>query len=270
MESALTERDASLGSSLGKDSCSAVGAVGLHGIAKGAIAADTTFWRDLREDFEGLQPAMFSLIWSTQLPMSLDDQLLQSQWTWWHFPDESLRARLRAIALKGARALGGNSEDAWFDALREADFVKFKLSGEALENQPDGSMLESRSGSIRDVVKHSITLCHILETRAAGAFSKATGIGMRAAGDSERTRNRSASSPEFPKRALWLRTRLQERSWNEHDVGRHRGPDRKTVQKILNGQRVREDVLERLATALSSVSNSKKLPKVGLLEIPRD
>jgi hypothetical protein len=137
------------------------------------MTTDSTFWRRLRGDFEGLQPGQFSLIWSSHRPMNLlKRELLQSRWTWWRFPDESLRARLRAIALRGARALGHDSEDAWFDELREADFVKFKFSGQCREKQPDGSMLEPSDGSLDDVLKHSITLCHILEADGAESFPK--------------------------------------------------------------------------------------------------
>ena len=145
------------------------------------MTTDSAFWRSLREDFEGLQPGQFSLIWSSHLPMNFKGERLQSQWSWWRFPDESLRARLRAIALRGARALGHDSEEAWFDKLREADFVTFKLSGQCLEKQPDGSMLEPSDVPIDDVVKHSITLCHVLETDGVESLSKGSGRGGRAA-----------------------------------------------------------------------------------------
>ena len=75
---------------------------------------------------------------------------------------------------------------------------------------------------------------------------------------------------QFPNRASWLKDRLQERSWNKHDVSRQGGPDRKTVQKILDSQQIREDVLEKLATALSKAPASKKLPNVTVLDVPRD
>ena len=127
--------------------------------------ADSDFWRKLRIDFEGLQPAQFSLIWSSRLPMSLEGKLLQSQWSWWRVPDQSLTARLSAIALRGAKALGYDSEDAWYDKLRKAKFTEFKLTGNAREKQPDGSVLDSEFGSIDNVVKESITLCHVLEAQ---------------------------------------------------------------------------------------------------------
>lgn len=81
---------------------------------------------------------------------------------------------------------------------------------------------------------------------------------------------RKNPEPQFPNRASWLKLRLQERSWNKHDLSRHGGPDCKTVQKILDGQRIREEGLEKVATALSKAPTSKKLPTVTLLDIPQD
>ena len=74
----------------------------------------------------------------------------------------------------------------------------------------------------------------------------------------------------FPNRASWLKQRLRERSWNKNDLSRQGGPDRKTGQKILDGQKIREDVLEKVATALSKAPPSKKLPTVTILDIPQD
>ena len=74
-------------------------------------------------------------------------------------------------------------------------------------------------------------------------------------------------SPAFPNRASWLKIRLHERSWNKHDIARQGGPDRKTVQKILDGQFVREDGLEKLVNALNKKRN---VPKVDLTSVPTD
>jgi hypothetical protein len=126
-------------------------------------ATNFAFWRQLREDFESLPPGEYIVTWNSHPPRTLNGTQLRGHWAWWRFPDESLRARLCAIALRGAKALGSGSEDAWFDRLREADFVMFKLCGDTVEQLPDGSVQESRDGSIYDVVKHSITLCHMLE-----------------------------------------------------------------------------------------------------------
>jgi hypothetical protein len=82
--------------------------------------------------------------------------------------------------LRGAKALGHDSEEAWFDELRMADFVQFKLTGHSLEKQPDGSLLESRQGVIDDVVKQSITLCHVMETDSDESSPKGSSRGRQA------------------------------------------------------------------------------------------
>jgi hypothetical protein len=76
----------------------------------------------------------------------------------------------------------------------------------------------------------------------------------------------SAAIPKFPGRASWLAERLRERAWNKHDVYRQGGPDHKSVQKILDGKSVREDLLHKLAAALSKANASLHLPEI----IPRD
>jgi hypothetical protein len=58
-------------------------------------------------------------------------------------------------------------------------------------------------------------------------------------------------SERFPKRATWLQLQLKNRRWNRNDIQRQRGPDRKTVQKLLKGEWVQDGVLDKLAAALS-------------------
>ncbi len=69
----------------------------------------------------------------------------------------------------------------------------------------------------------------------------------------------------YPGRASWLKEQLRLRSWNKHDVERQRGPNHKTVQRILDGFDVRVDVLEKLATALS-----EKGGKIEPMDIPEN
>jgi hypothetical protein len=69
------------------------------------------------------------------------------------------------------------------------------------------------------------------------------------------------------KRASWLKQRMGERGWTKHDISRQRGPDHKTVQKVLNGYRVGEAVLERIAFALNS---KREFPSVSILDFPSD
>lgn len=69
----------------------------------------------------------------------------------------------------------------------------------------------------------------------------------------------------FPRRTEWLDARLLERGWSTSDPSGYEGPDRKTIQKILRGEAVRNDVLQKLADALS-----KRYGKVNVLDIPQD
>jgi hypothetical protein len=80
-----------------------------------------------------------------------------------------------------------------------------------------------------------------------------------------RDRKPKKAEPDFRSRAVWLQKELAARAWNKHDLYRYGGPDNKSVQKILDGFKVREDVLEKAANALS-----KKHNKVNLLDIPQD
>ncbi len=91
----------------------------------------------------------------------------------------------------------------------------------------------------------------------------------RTSGDNSKNKNKNKTDARFPDRAAWLNERLRERSWNKHDVSRQGGPHHKTVQKIRDGRHVREDLLEKLAKALSSAPFSRKLPAVNLLDIPQ-
>jgi len=161
------------------------------------MTADPTFWRIRREELETLPPGEYSLIWSTRRPISFADQLLPSQWSWWRFPDDSLRARLSAIALKCAKALGRDSEDGWFDELRQADFVEFKLTGCGSEKQPDGSMVDHEYGPLEHIVKHSITLCHVFE--AAGSPRPMNPAPIE--GDGQKRQGRPATIPDERKQA---------------------------------------------------------------------
>ena len=72
------------------------------------------------------------------------------------------------------------------------------------------------------------------------------------------------SSKRFPNRAAWLQAQLDERHWQTPDVRRFNGPDSRTVRKMLEGEPVKQVVLEKLVQALST----KRL--VRLSDVPAD
>jgi hypothetical protein len=131
------------------------------------MPTDSATWRSIRQDFESLPPAGWSLIWSSRPPVSLSGVQLLSQWTWFHPTNAALRARASAIFLKAAKSRGYDSEDKWLDELRNADFVRFQISGHGTEKLPDGTFADSESGVLKDAITHSITLCHQLEAGSA-------------------------------------------------------------------------------------------------------
>lgn len=88
---------------------------------------------------------------------------------------------------------------------------------------------------------------------------------VSAGSDIGREQQPKRAKPTFPNRAMWLKTRLQERAWSKHDLALHGGPDHKTTQKIIDGIGVREEVLQKVAQALSTRKGN-----VDLLDIPSD
>ena len=80
-------------------------------------------------------------------------------------------------------------------------------------------------------------------------------------------KSKRTADESFPRRATWLQDRLKERGWHKNRLADFDGPDRKTAQRILDGLPVREEVLEKIVTAL----NKKKVGKpISLLDIPYD
>jgi hypothetical protein len=104
-------------------------------------------------------------IWTSRvLSAQLAPIQVQDDWTWDQPQDASLQARAKAVLLQAAKARGYENEDQWLDELRYADFVEFEFIGRGTERLPDGMYTKSTSWVLKDAIKHSITLCHQLET----------------------------------------------------------------------------------------------------------
>jgi hypothetical protein len=99
--------------------------------------------------------------------------------------------------------------------------------------------------------------CRVLLFTEEGDVSSSSGEG----GDGAAVQD---SRPCFYSRMAWLKKCLLERGWSTSDPYTHGGPDRKTVEKVLRGERVRNDMLEKLAAALS-----QKCSQVSVLDIPQ-
>lgn len=143
------------------------------------------FWRDLRTDFESLQGYRFSLLWSSKKDKDHPSQKKspnriygESHWSWQRFPDQSLRTRFISFALRGARALGQDSEDHWYDTLRQSGFIRLRRTKLSQKVKSRGAELTC----IEDAVKESITLCHDLETNVGSAKNEAIQATVRNGG----------------------------------------------------------------------------------------
>jgi hypothetical protein len=75
-------------------------------------------------------------------------------------------------------------------------------------------------------------------------------------------------SERFPNRANWLSQCLKDRAWDKNSLRVRGGPDRKTIQKMLDGEPVSERSIEKTIVAL----NKKSKPGSELLDrnVPSD
>jgi hypothetical protein len=67
-----------------------------------------------------------------------------------------------------------------------------------------------------------------------------------------------------PSRAEWIRAQLKECGWSSSDPIGFGGPDRKTVERIMRGERVHNNSLKKIAVALSA---GRKTP-MSVSDIP--
>ncbi len=102
-----------------------------------------------------------------------------------------------------------------------------------------------------------------LKSRTESEVPASNGVPTREAGIVGKSSKATNPIPQFPNRASWLKGRMLERGWGNADPAKFRGPDRKTIEKMLRSESVRNDVLEKLAEALSL-----KYSKVSVLDIP--
>jgi len=239
--------------------------------------ASSIFWNTLAEDFTKLSPAG-GLILRWQFTGGMPGKSGRYSYSL-HSNDldhhHALVVKFNALAERAGAALGNprDSVTAWYTEIR-TNHKDPRNSGEPiLEVLGDGTRIWHQLGKIPDACQDSATRCLELAMTEAKAeqIPKPFELPQRqrqpvdiATIRSARSRHARKSEPTFPKRAKWLREKLRERSWDKNDLRSWGGPDRKTIQKILDGFPVRQDVLERLAQAFS-----RKDSKPGVLEIPQ-
>ncbi len=109
------------------------------------------------------------------------------------------------------------------------------------------------------------TVGRLQEEQADSGVPASINVPAKEVGITRKRDNPTRPSSRFPTRASWLRGRLLERGWSNADPSEYGGPDRKTIEKILRGEAVRNDVLEKLAYALA-----KKHAKLSVVDVPQD
>lgn len=127
--------------------------------------------------------------------------------------------------------------------------------------------LRLREEALTRAVESGLKPAHADVTESSADQSRPTDAGPAV---KKEDGGRPGPEPQFPKRAVWLKARLGERAWNKHDLARYRGPDHKTVQKVLDGFAVREEVLQKVADGLSKGKVHGKSVDVSVVDIPQD
>lgn len=149
-------------------------------------------------------------------------------------------------------------------------FLRAKLEGVA---EPAHATRVLDDGNILGVFAESATFWDDINARELEAAVRAPEGGSpkpTRANHLERSRDgrqKAARSPEFPNRAVWLKARLEERAWNKHDLSRCGGLEHRTVQRMLNGLKVQDGILEKVAKGLSV---HRKAKPVTSSDVPVD
>jgi hypothetical protein len=195
------------------------------------------------------------------------------QWAFIGVGDQPTFESFKDAAKRGAELRGCPAEKLeklssyfWLDQLkRHGTHYEFTtVIGPGSHGEP--GEYEQR-GIIRRVCKASAEYCQSLVTRAMAADRKS--LVPQQVAESRAFHDRDSQNqpekPQFPERAKWLKVKLKERGWGRQNPYKYRGPDPKTIDRILRGDPVRDGSLQTLAAALSA----KGLP-VNLRDIPND
>jgi hypothetical protein len=226
------------------------------------------FWRELSIGFQAIHDFAVP-VWVEWIPGTPNHPFV-----WGLRGSEHCQTRFAELAKIGGGRMRKSAPDklaAWLDLLhRDCPGVSRPHTPESL---PGGKIIVKPGGRIDNVCAVSSRYCLVLQrTASTDTFQRieqqneALMIGQSVT-ESQST-DLEAVQSGFPKRAAWLDERLRERIWDKNVPRRFGGPDRKTIQKILDGRFVQQPVLGKLIVAL----NKKKIKgkTIEILEIPND
>ena len=72
---------------------------------------------------------------------------------------------------------------------------------------------------------------------------------------------------QYPNRAAWLQSKLDERKWDKNTLEQFHGPEHRTTQKILEGKSVGGGPLRKL---IAGLNGHTRAIRVKFQDIPND
>ena len=267
--------------------------------------ADPSVWAGLATEFELLNKlGTLSLEWQRTYGARsvLNGKILHD-----FVSGRTLYLKFKLLAQQAGLALGSSAEDPldrWVSQLIERDVAndpQRQRDPIGPESTPGGEVWH-QTGRLNDVCSASVDRCLELQLALVSRSSSTTRlsepepvqinastkqpdfraevgaarstvevVAQNVSGTDDQKLDESDkhdAGPTFPRRAAWLRERLKERGWDRNNLYPMGGPDRKTVQKLLDGKYVRAEVFARLIAALNH--QKVKGVTVGLTDIPSD
>jgi hypothetical protein len=214
------------------------------------MSFDSAFWEEAARRFRAIPEFRVNWIecgWGTAVSDTGGDR-----WTL-DGPPPSVDA-FTSQAVRAAVAAGlPPSVDAWLDRLRERK-IGFARRG-VIASHRNGETTEAKTGEIERACEMSALYC---DARESEEFA--------------REHHRQALPPEtiptsgdLPNRASFLYREMKRRRVTKTRLSTF-GIDKRTIGKILSGESVREDALDRLAEALTACGQ----PPVSIRQIPND
>jgi hypothetical protein len=144
-----------------------------------------------------------------------------------------------------------------------SDSLSVALEDLRQQNAEGFALNQKIRSDVHDVFMNAVG--HALDKRPDPGVPASISVPTTQGGTAGKNGNQAHRIAPFPNRASWVKEQMLKCGWSTADPSKYGGPDRKTVEKILRGESVRNDVLEKLADALS-----KKHLKISVIDVPQD
>jgi len=220
------------------------------------------FWRKLAAEFRSVSCFGMSITWTTFSDTGKSEIGFHSDVS---DRGRSVKAQFDAICTEAGLRLKADSDNPillWLDVLKQDS--PNDMPGEGHNQGPDGALHKTITGRINNPCLASANLCSTIQMHAkkAEAASQQKTVKLNPPKD-----EKHSHEIQFPRRAAFLQDCLTERNWDRNTLEAHNGPDHKTTKRILDGKKVHERSLRKLAIALSTHPKAKQ---VRFRDIPTD